>query len=505
MPCISHQANVPLGSLSSSSASIHMCCLTDQSRSLPVAVQSQLLPPAPPTASLFAPIHDAAGTTVPAQTPLVLPVDRNDNGGTLPPSTSEITTLLSFGKRLDPQTPVFRSNEDKEEFIKLLPSAVPLRLNQPFGKKDQLNQSFYVQKSGQQVLFVLFESRFMSNRVKKKLERSFPPARYYLSQLLKKYAMVDFRWIQGFEPNWELQTSISIVQRDRTMACLIAHRLSLPAVVRWIGGPHVGAHRDLSTILPMAKKEACDEQSYTDLVRIFTQGAPTYINAECSQAYYRAYRDYGNHKSFDDTTGIVTTKTLLKDAKRGCTLMLDPLVLDFLENTKTTPHGIVDIDHPYKNPRTVCDASARPFYWCHAINDWTDKANEPTLTFADAFVQTLVSIWNLCITYPLLEIYLCDEDISNACRQVKYPPDLAGLHCKVVNNVLYVDTGQNFGGTTSGGNFEPIPVCRSQLAKWLWHHFGAVAKTRPLLQPIQHQEPPTRAEVSQFVQANRDS
>jgi hypothetical protein len=274
-------------------------------------------------------------------------------------------------------------------------------------------------------------------------------------------------------------------------------------MVRWIGGPHVGAHRDLSTILPMAKK-ACDEQSYQDLVRIFAQGAPTHINAECSQANYRAYRDYGNHKSFDDTTGIVT-KTLLKDVKRGCALMLDPLVLDFLENTKTTPHSIFDIDHPYKNPRTVCDASAPPFFWCHAINDWTDKANEPTLTFADAFVQTLVWIWNLRITYPLLEIYLCDDDISNAYRQVKYPPNLAGLHCKVVDNVLYIDAGQNFGGTTSGGNFEPIPVCRSQLAKWLWHRFGTVAKARPLLPPIQHQEPPAPAVVAQFVQANRDS
>jgi hypothetical protein len=84
MPCITHQANVPLGSLSSSSASVHICCSTDQSRSLPAAVQSQP-PPAPPAASLFAPTHDAAGTTVPAQTPLVLPVDRDDNGDTLPP------------------------------------------------------------------------------------------------------------------------------------------------------------------------------------------------------------------------------------------------------------------------------------------------------------------------------------------------------------------------------------------------------------------------------------
>jgi hypothetical protein len=90
---------------------------------------------------------------------------------------SEIIASLSFGERLDHQTPVFRSNKDKEEFTKLLPSAVQLRLNQPFGEKDQLNQSFCVQKLGQQVLFALFESGFMSNSVKKKLERSFPPAR----------------------------------------------------------------------------------------------------------------------------------------------------------------------------------------------------------------------------------------------------------------------------------------------------------------------------------------
>jgi hypothetical protein len=432
---------------------------------------------------------------------MLLPTDCDDNGDTVPPTTSEITTSNQFGRRVDPQTPVFRSRAEKEEFIKLLPSAVQLQLNQPFGK-DQLNQSFYVQKSGEQALFLLYDSGYMTNSVKKLLERSYPPARQ-LHQLLKKYSMVDFRSIQGFQPNWELQTSISLVQRDLTTACLIAFKLSLPAMVRWIGGPHIGAHRDLETILPLAK-EACDEQSYKDLVRIFTRGAPTYINAVCSQENRKAYRDYGNHACFNDTTGLVE-KTLLKDVKRGCTLMLDPILLDFLENTKTTPHGIVNVNHPYKNPRTVCDASFRPFYWCHAINDWTNKANEPTLIFADSFVQTLIWLWNLRITYPLLEIYLCDDDISNAYRQVKYPPNLAGLHCKVVNNVLYIDTGQNFGGTTSGGNFEPIAVCRSQLAKWLWHRFGTVAKARPLLPPIEHQEPPTAAEVSQFVIANRDS
>ena len=111
--------------------------------------------------------------------------------------------------------------------------------------------------------------------------------------------MVDFRSIQGFQPNWEQQISLSRPQRDMTMACLIHFKLSLPAMVRWIGGSHVGAHRNNAAIFAIVK-EACGKQNYLDLVRIFTHGAPAFINAKCSQANYRAYRDYGNHSSFDD-------------------------------------------------------------------------------------------------------------------------------------------------------------------------------------------------------------
>ena len=158
-------------------------------------------------------------------------------------------------------------------------------------------------------------------------------------------------------------------------------------MVRWIGGPHVGAHRDNPAIFARLK-DTCTHADYHELVRVFTQGSPTYINAECSQANYKAYRDYGNHSSFTENTAMAA-KMLLKDVSRGCTLMLDLAIMDFLENVKQTPHGIVNLDHPYKKPRVICDASCRPQYWCHAINDWTDKKNEPRLTFADAFVATL--------------------------------------------------------------------------------------------------------------------
>lgn len=104
-----------------------------------------------------------------------------------------------------------------------------------------------------------------------------------------------------------------------------------------------GPHRDNKTIFALVK-EACDEEDYLDLIQFFTHGSPIYINAECVQKNYRAYHDYSDQSSFEENT-LLGEKTLLKDVKRGCILMLDPLILDYLENTKTMPHSIVNIGH----------------------------------------------------------------------------------------------------------------------------------------------------------------
>jgi hypothetical protein len=450
-------------------------------------------------------MHNTAATAAPSASPAGhaepdwVPFDMDEAGEVVPPLTSEIVIRRTMYP--DPDTPIFGSSDEKDAFLATMPTAIQLLVNQQFGK-DNINQCFYVQKTGQQALFLLYDSGFMSNSVRKQLERAFPPARQ-LCQLLRRYRDVDFRQIQGFQKGWEKQTKLSVVQQDMTTACLIHFKLNLPAMVRWIGGPHVAAHRDNATIFARLK-ETCDEENYNDLVRIFTQGSPTLINADCRQDNYRAFREYGNHKTIDDNKAMVD-KTLLKEVSRGCSLTLDPALIDFLENTKQTPHGILYLDHPTKSPRVVCDASCHPKPWCFATNDWTDKKNEPDLIFGTAFTATLEWIWNLRITYPGMEIYVCDDDVTNAFKQVKYPPNLAGLHCKIINGVLYIDTGQTFGDCTSPPNFEPIAICRSQHARALWRRLDTVARGLPLLPKIEHQEPPTPAEIQTFVHANRDS
>jgi hypothetical protein len=61
---------------------------------------------------------------------------------------------------------------------------------------------------------------------------------------MKKYELVDFRSMQGFQSNWKTQTELSRAQQDMTTACLFHFNLSLPAMVRWIAGPHISEHCD---------------------------------------------------------------------------------------------------------------------------------------------------------------------------------------------------------------------------------------------------------------------
>jgi hypothetical protein len=209
--------------------------------------------------------------------------ETDDDGMTIAPTTSEVLTPL-FTRKLDPRTAKFQSQADKDAFLATLPTAIQLQLNQKFGK-DNLKQCFYLQKTGSQAMLLLYKSGFMTNTVKKKLESAFPPARK-LRQLMKKYEFVDFRSMQGFQPDWKSQTALSRAQRDMTTACLFHFNLSLPALVRWIAGPHIGEHRDNEEIFACLKP-ACADKNFQDLVRVFTKGSPTYANAECSQANHR--------------------------------------------------------------------------------------------------------------------------------------------------------------------------------------------------------------------------
>jgi hypothetical protein len=79
------------------------------------------------------------------------------------------------------------------------------------------------------------------------------------------------------------------------MLALLHFEGDTAALVRWIGGPHVGEHRDIPALLTFLTGKI-DQSLINNLERIFINGIPTHCNASASEANCQAYCAYGNHK-----------------------------------------------------------------------------------------------------------------------------------------------------------------------------------------------------------------
>jgi hypothetical protein len=284
----------------------------------------------------------------------------------------------------------------REQFIREhLPTRIQAQLDQSYGK-DTLSQSFFMPAHFRVVLLLLFKSLFcvivrgklwkvrgaslvgLHNSSSTTVQSTF---------VLSKVSMVNGRMRQistGTANLWPQRAVFTSANGD------------IASIIRYIGGPHVGAHRNTDAILKRLAGKI-DDEIHSDLTRIFTSGSPAYCNAESSEANFQEYVKYGNHKSME-ADPAATRKSLLKESKRGYVLLMDPQILQFLLHAHITPNGIIGADHPTKSPRVIFDSTFRLTVWSSAINNWTSKYNEPPLAFASPFNDVLVWIWNLRIS-----------------------------------------------------------------------------------------------------------
>ena len=116
-----------------------------------------------------------------------------------------------------------------------------------------------------------------------------------------------------------------------------------------------------------------------------------------------------------------------------------------------------------------------------SINDHTNLDNEPEIIFALSFVVFLTWVWNLRITYPDIEIYLGDDDVSGAFCRIKYNPNLVALHACILLGLLFFMTGQTFGDRASPANWETIAKTRQQYARYLWTQDDTIEKGKALI------------------------
>ena len=240
--------------------------------------------------------------------------------------------------------------------------------------------------------------------------------------------------------------------------------------------------------------------------RIFLDGIPAKVNASSAEENFLAYYRYGNHSTVDEVPEK-TYKALVKDSRKGFTLVLDERVALFMLHCHLTPQGIVDLNTPHKNPRPIFDSSFRPDPWSFSINDWTSKDNEPELTFPGAEMGFMVWLYNLRISYPDEEVCVADDDVSGAFRLMKYHPNCVPLHTSRQCGYCVVNTGGTFGDNTSPSNFDPLGLARRQLAQSLWQKSTEASDWAAEYLPssVRTAAAPTADEVSSFRRADPDS
>ena len=388
----------------------------------------------------------------------------------------------------------------REAFATTLSPRVQAMLNQKFGKEN-LTQCFKSEACLRHVLLPLWKSGFVDGESWCSLASASQTARTLLD-LIKEYGDVDFNVLQGYPKGWADEKELNEHRIRMSTAALLFFDGDAAALVRWIGGPHVGQHRDPDTLIPFLRGKI-DPDVLDDLERILRHGIPSQCNAEATEANFQAFLRYGNHSTVD-LEPEKTYQGLVKDHRKSYVLAFDRRIVHFVLNCHLTPQGMVDLDHPYKNPRPIFDSSFRPSVWCYAINDWTTKDTEPELIFGESFMLFLWWIYNLRVTCPTEEICPMDDDMSGAFRHTKCAPNLVAMHSSVQSGRLVMNAGGTFGDNTAPGNFEPISRARQQLAQFLWQQPGLLKHAQPHMPQFRLAPPPTQREISEFAIAEPD-
>ena len=396
------------------------------------------------------------------------------------------------------------NRQQRENFAKQhLDKHVQAMLNCPFGK-DRADISFVGEASLRHVLLPLSFSGFVTEQDWQNFGVAIPEV-HVLQRLIEDHLDVDFNPLRNAFPREALlETELNHDRVRMQTAALLYFEGNVASLIRWMQGPHTGAHRDHATTLQRWKGVLRDD-TWEYLFRIMVHGCPAKcIKAESTERNFRSYFHYGNHKTLLEDPAK-SMKALVKDFKRGYVLVFDKRSTYYILHCHLNPIGMVDLNHPYKNPRPVVDSTFHPLPDSMAVNDWTTKSTEPPLEFPTAFYELLYWFLNMRATYPRKDILLGDDDASGAFRHAKYHPAVAAMHSSRQNGHHVVNTGQTFGGETSMFNWEPFANARKQVARHLWHHPDIVELARPFLPPLEFAPPPTEAEIDSFCPAEIDS
>jgi hypothetical protein len=401
------------------------------------------------------------------------------------------------------KAPAMMTVKELDSFALKMPSHLTQALGDLNGKPNP-DVSFEAELVFRHVIAPVLESGFLTRADIRNLDKATPLVGIYQS-IKRDYGTTDPSKIRGYAmyENFRDETDFNKERIRLSSAALFHLNFDVESLVRYIGGPHVGEHRSIPAIRKRLEK-GVDPEVLNHLLHGFEYGAPKKVKGYSSNDNFMQYKRYGNHSSVDDHPEE-HKKVMVKDSKRGNTILLDKRLLMFIPHLHLTPQGLADLYNKWKNSRSVYDSSFRPELWCEGINDWVNTITEGDVTFPGSFKRFLAWIWNLRITYPDLPIFLGDDDVKNAFRLIKSNPAVVSMHGFTGAGLLGLCTGMTFGDNYSPANFDHASVARSQQAVWLWEHepTQTLAACQHHIDQLELQVDPN--DDRPFGQANKDS
>ena len=420
--------------------------------------------------------HDRPSTGTPNITPDVIPMDADDS----PPSNideAEDKTEFFFKHEIDDkspnkvpelsqQPPRRHTLRDLDRWAALLPPRIYNTLADSTGKHNP-NHLWTTEIVFRHCLPPLLLSGFLDAVSFENLATATTLVDTFIS-LLEQYADVDTTAIRGFDmyENFAQETDFDEERCKLSSAALLHSGLFVAPTVRYHGGTHTGAHRDLNKIR-RDLTPSVDPELLENLLALFERGAPNASAGHSSDENFMEYYRYGNHKSCLEHEDLFK-QVMVKDSRRGNVILVDPRMTPFIPNLHLTPNSLVDVENKWKKPRPVFDATSHMTIASMAINDWINKITEGEVYFPGSFTRFLIGIYNLRITYPFLAIFVCDDDITNAFRLIKINPELVSMHAFQGCGKLALCTGNTFGNTNCPFNFDQPATARNQHASYLW-------------------------------------
>ena len=405
----------------------------------------------------------------------------------------------SFSSSLDDSKLNLNYNKKHDLKYGKKPSIAKLAARRGFGRPSK-NHSFTTDTTFDHVLLHLYKSEYLDKETIKNVS-SVHPLYEHLHKTISRVINVDFTNISKPDYKYREQTDVTNESVQQFLSAAVYYDFHLGSIMRYAGNNYTASYLNVEQIIARLKG-IVPTVTLDFLEKLLTLGAPVKINGHSTKENFKVYKDYGNHLSVLLKPELIR-KALVKESKYKYVMSFPSWIARFIPNLHLTPQGILIREG--KKDRIIFDGSIKLKFDSIPINAHMNAKNEPEIHYGKKFMMHLVRIWNLRITYKNIDIYLWDDDIAGAFRQLKYNPEIAQAFSFIIFQRLWMPCGQVFGSNTSPADFEALANAREYLAEHLSqpNYEYLIEKHKDILNKVVYAC--GKDESEEFVQAVSDS